>query len=78
MIDHIAHYGNLPALVGAERCLALLFPDPDSRPSLMAFREWQARGHFPYYKIGRRTIFDPEQVRSALDRRFQIRARDLR
>jgi hypothetical protein len=61
-------------LLGAEACIASVFPHEDSRPGLRTFRQWQARGYFPYHKIGRRTFFDPEEVRSALDRRFKINA----
>jgi hypothetical protein len=59
-------------LVGAQACLDLLFPDGASRPSLRTFRQWQANRYLPFHKIGRRTFFDPEQVRAALDRRFKI------
>ena len=63
-----------PILVGAEKCLEILFPDMDSRPGIRTFREWQARRYFPHYKIGRRTFFDPVQVHAALSRRFTIHA----
>jgi len=63
-------------LVGAQACLNLLFPDIDSRPSLRSFRQWQANGYLPVHKIGRRTFFDPEQVRAALDRRFRINPKE--
>lgn len=59
-------------LVGAEACIAIVFPDEPSRPGLRTFREWQARGYLPVHKIGRRTFFDPEEVRAALDRRFRV------
>jgi hypothetical protein len=58
-------------LTTAARCIELAF-DADSRPSLRSFREWQARGWIPYKKIGRRTYFDPAEVRAAIDRRFTI------
>jgi len=61
-------------LVGTDRCLEILFPDERSRPGLRTFRLWQANGYFPYHKIGRRTFFDPAEVRAALDRRFKINA----
>jgi hypothetical protein len=73
--DHT--YRDHPILVGAEKCLEILFPDGKSRPSIRSFREWQARGYLPYLKVGRRTYFDPEQVRAALSRRFTIHARPL-
>jgi hypothetical protein len=64
-------------LVGAEACLKLLFPDSASRPSLRTFRQWQANGYLPVHKIGRRTFFDPEQVRATLDRRFRINPKEV-
>jgi hypothetical protein len=62
-------------LVGAERCLEILFPHKESRPGLRSFREWQAKGFLPYRKIGRRTFFSPAECRAALDKRFTIQAR---
>ena len=62
-------------LVGAQDCIDICFPCENSRPSLRSFREWQRRGYLPVHKIGKRTFFDPEQVRSALDRRFKIEAK---
>ncbi len=68
---------NNKQLLGAEACIASVFPHNDSRPGLRTFRQWQARGYFPYHKIGRRTFFDPEEVRSALDRRFRVNAKEI-
>lgn len=65
-----------PQLVGAEDCIKIVFPCESSRPGLRSFREWQARGYIPVHKIGRRTFFDPAAVRTALDRRFKIQARE--
>ena len=64
-------------LVGAEACIAIVFPDEPSRPGLRTFREWQSRGYFPVHRIGRRTFFDPEEIRSALDRRFRVNAKPV-
>jgi hypothetical protein len=61
-------------LLRAADCLAELFPEATSRPSLRSFKSWQAKGFFPFHKIGRSVFFDPEQVRAALDRRFQVNA----
>jgi hypothetical protein len=61
-------------LVGALDCIEICFPC-ESRPSLRSFREWQSRGYLPFHKIGKRTFFDPEDVRRALDRRFRIEAK---
>lgn len=66
---------NSRTLVGVQRCLELLFPDEASRPGIRTFREWQSRGYLPYHKIGRRTFFDVDEVRAALDRKFRIHAR---
>lgn len=63
-------------LLGAEACIATLFPDEASRPGLRTFREWQSRGYLPVHRIGRRTFFDPVEVRAALDRRFRIHPRE--
>jgi hypothetical protein len=65
---------NHPQLVGAEDCIKIVFPCETSRPSLRTFRSWQANGYFAHHKIGRRTFFDPEDVRHALDRRFRVNA----
>lgn len=68
-------YREHPILVGAQKCLEILFPDEESRPGIRSFREWQACGYFPYFKIGRRTFFNPVEVYAALARRFRIQAR---
>lgn len=59
-------------LVGLEKCLEIVFPDPDSRPSKRAFQEWQARGMIPYRKICRRVFFEPPEVRRAIDKQFKV------
>jgi len=64
-----------PGLTTAEGCIAAIWPDPVSRPGLRTFRKWQANGWIPVLKISRRTFFDPEHVRAALERRFTIHAR---
>lgn len=61
-----------PILVGAEDCIKIVFPAESSRPGLRTFRDWQAKGYIPVHRIGRRTFFDPDQVRAALERRFRI------
>lgn len=81
----IAHGGTLPPmtankhpieLVGTDRCMELVFPDPDSRPGKRTFLEWQYRGYFRHHKIGRRTFYNPEEVAADLARRFRIEAID--
>jgi hypothetical protein len=63
----------ISGLLDAEACINQLF-DGESKPSLRTFREWQARGLIPFLKIGRLTFFDPEEVRSALDKRCRVQA----
>ncbi len=63
------------ALVGAETCLCLVFPDEATRPCLRFFRELQRKRLVPFKKIGRLTFFDPVEVRRALDRQFSVHAR---
>jgi hypothetical protein len=62
-------------LVGAVRCLEIIFPDKRTRLSLRFFRTLQAQGRIPYLKIGRRVLFDPVEVRYALVRRYKRNAR---
>jgi len=62
-------------LYGAEPCLHVVFPDETTRPCLRTFREWQNQRLIPFKKIGRRTFFDPVEVRRALDRQFTVHAR---
>lgn len=63
---------NEPVLVGVSTCLAMVFPDHATRPSLRAFNEWKKRGYFPQVKIGKRVFLDPVVVRRSLERRFTI------
>lgn len=70
----LAEQYNEPQLVGIKTGLALVFPDPETRPSLRAFNEWKNKGYFPSVKIGKRVFVDPAQVRLALDARFTINA----
>jgi hypothetical protein len=64
-------------LVGAEDCIKIVFPCETSRPGLRTFRQWQANGFFAFHKIGRRTFFDPEEVRAQLTRRFKIDSSEI-
>lgn len=54
--------------------MAHLFPSEESRPSIRHFRELQAKGYIPYLKLGRRTLFNPAEVRIALEKRLKRRA----
>jgi hypothetical protein len=60
---------NNVGLVDAKGCLAEIFPDPRSRPSLRWFKYLQYDGIIPFRKIGRRVFFDVAEVRRALDKR---------
>jgi hypothetical protein len=55
------------AYVSAERCLEILFPSQGI--SLRFFRNLQAQGRIPYLKLGRRTLFNPIEVRAALEKK---------
>jgi hypothetical protein len=57
-------------LVGAKTCIEAVFPDPKTRIGLRFFWALKAQGKLPYLKIGRRILFDPSQVRAALDKQF--------
>lgn len=61
-------------LVGADKCLAILFPDPDSRPSSKTLRAWAEDRVVPSNKIGGRIYFRPARVSAALDR-YERKAR---
>jgi hypothetical protein len=63
---------NEPILVDAKECIDRLFAG--RKPSLRTFREWQARGMIPFKKIGRLTLFDPFEVRTAIDKRHSVKA----
>jgi len=71
----VASEAPCPALVGAARCMELVWPDPASRPSLRTFRTLQARRQIPYLKIGHLTYFDPAEVRRALNRKCLVKER---
>jgi hypothetical protein len=60
-------------LVSARECLAALFPNEQSRPSLRWFLQLKADGLIPFRRIGRLVFFDVEEVRQAIDSRFTIR-----
>ncbi len=64
-----------PGLVDAVGLAEALCPDPRSRPGLRTIRRWQKMRLVPFLKIGGRVLFDPLQVRRALDARFTISAR---
>lgn len=62
-------------LVNAERLRCIIWPDQESRPSLRFLRSLQAKRLIPFRKISRLVMFDPVEVRRALDSRFTVAAR---
>ena len=74
-VTALAERNNEPQLVGMKTGRDLVFPDPDTAPSMRAFHDWKAKGYFPSVKIGQRVFVDPAQVRLALESRFTINAR---
>jgi hypothetical protein len=60
-------------LLDAQSCIDEVFRG-GRKPVLRTFRNWQAKGWIPVKKIGRFTFFDPNEVRTALDKRFTIKA----
>ena len=67
---------EVPAgLVGARTALAIIFPDPQTRPSLRTWRKWQRQRLLPYIKVHRRVFFDVATCRAALDRDFGVKTK---
>jgi len=60
-------------LVGIEKMLEIVFPDPESRPCKRTAQDWQSRGWLPYIKIKRKVFFDPAECRRAIDRQFKVK-----
>ena len=61
-------------LVGSAKCLEMLFPDPESRPSTRWLDTQRKRGRVPFLRAGRLIFFDPVKVREALDRNCTVNA----
>jgi hypothetical protein len=74
MSEHLESTLGVDGYVGAECCIEILFPDPKSGISLRFFRKLQSQGYIPYLKLGRRTLFNPAEVRTALEKRLKRRA----
>jgi hypothetical protein len=74
MTQHASQLSDLDGYVGVERCIEILFPDPKSGIKLRMFRKLQAQGFIPYLKLGRRTLFNPAEVRVALEKRCKRKA----
>jgi hypothetical protein len=64
-----------PGLVDARGLAEALCPDPRSRPCVRTVRRWQEMRLIPFLKVGKKVLFDPVQVRRALDSRFTVSAR---
>ena len=62
-------------LLDIQGLLKVLFPDPETRPSVRAALKLRDAGAFPYIRFGRRIFYDPEQVRWALHKKCTIKAR---
>jgi len=62
-------------LVGINPCLEKVFTDPATRISVRLFHRLKAERLIPYYKIGGRILFDPIQVRYAIDKHFGRKAK---
>lgn len=63
-----------PHLVDAAGLIAAIWEE-GSRPSLRWLREQQKCRTIPFVKLGRRVWFDPEAVRSAMEKNFTLKAR---
>jgi hypothetical protein len=46
----------------------------DLDKSIRTLRDWRYRKIIPYYKIGRSVLYDPEEVRKALQKFFRKEA----
>jgi hypothetical protein len=62
----------LNGYVSAKECIAAIFPTGGI--CLRTFRTLQAEGYFPHLKIGKRTLFQPSEVRAALEKRCKRKA----
>lgn len=63
---------SVNTLVNAEGLLRALFPDETSRPSVRWLRMQQKARTVPYVKWDRLVMFDPDQVRAALEKHNTI------
>ena len=58
--------------VSATECLTAIFPTGGI--CLRTFRTLQAQGYVPHLKLGKRTLFNPIEVRAALEKRCKRKA----
>jgi hypothetical protein len=63
-------------LVNAQQCIAIVFPNEDSAPCIRTFWGWKAKRWIPCVKMGKIVVFDPVEVRKAIDKKFTINAID--
>jgi hypothetical protein len=68
----VPHMSTNLQLVGAERCIETVFPDPSSRPSSRTWQDWKAKGYFRWHKIGHRVFYNPDEVAADLTSRFRV------
>jgi hypothetical protein len=62
----------IDSYVSASECLAAIFPTGGI--CLRTFRTLQAQGYVPHLKLGKRTLFNPAEVRLALEKRLKRKA----
>jgi hypothetical protein len=72
MSDQSTAISGAEGYFDAETCLEILFPDGGISPRF--FRKLQAQGYIPYLKLGRRTLFNPSEVKAALEKRCKRRS----
>lgn len=62
---------NRPKLVTIKHLIQILFPDPESRPSLRSIQRLQKARKIPVTKVGRLCFYEPDRVGAAL-RRLEV------
>ena len=61
-------------LVGAQKCLEIIFPDAKTRPCLRTFQKLSRDRKIPFKRIGRLIFYDPSEVRMYIDLLFGEKA----
>jgi hypothetical protein len=69
--EHKVH-ANDQGYVGVQACIDILFPGGGI--SLRHFNKLLSQGYVPYLRLGRRNLFNPSEVRAALERRLKRKA----
>ena len=64
-----ANSGDMPGYVDADALLEIVFPNPESRPTLPWLRTQREKGNIPFVKLGRLVFFNPTAVLAAFERR---------